>query len=92
MGLLTILANPKAAVLPPSFLPQFVPPHAPVLPTMLLLSAIWVVMDTSWYVILAWIVHRAHEALSRPRIRRRLEQVSGAVLIAFGLRLAIEHG
>jgi len=28
--------------------------------------------------------------LLRPAIRRRLEAVSGAILIAFGLRLALE--
>jgi threonine/homoserine/homoserine lactone efflux protein len=91
IGLLTILANPKAAIFAASFLPQFVPPHAPVLPVMLLLSAIWVVIDASWYVVLSWSVHQARRFLLRPVVRRRLEQISGLVLIGFGLRVALEH-
>jgi threonine/homoserine/homoserine lactone efflux protein len=89
IGLLTILANPKAAIFAASFLPQFVPPHTPVLPIMLLLSVIWVVMDASWYVVLSWSVSRVRRFLLRPVVRRRLEQISGLVLIGFGLRVAL---
>lgn len=90
-GLLTILANPKAAIFAASFLPQFVPRHAPVLPVMLLLSVIWVVMDAGWYVVLSWSVNRIRGFLLRPAVRRRLEQISGLVLIGFGLRVALER-
>ena len=88
---MTILANPKAAVFAASFLPQFVPAHAPMLPTLLLLSLTWVVMDTGWWVTLAWAVQRAQRVLTRPSVRQRLEQASGALLIGLGIRLALEH-
>ncbi|MGI8968112.1 MAG: LysE family translocator [Chloroflexota bacterium] len=91
LGLLTNLANPKAAVFALSFLPQFVPPHAPVLATILLLALIQVIVDVTWYALLAWFVNRTRLLLSRPIVRRRLEQASGVVLIGFGLRLAVEH-
>ena len=41
---------------------------------------------------LAWlVVARAGDVLRRARVRRRLEAVTGTVLIAFGARLATEH-
>jgi threonine/homoserine/homoserine lactone efflux protein len=61
------------------------------LPTLLLLSLTWVVVDTAWWVALAWAVQRAQRVLTRPSVRQRLEQASGALLIGLGIRLALEH-
>jgi threonine/homoserine/homoserine lactone efflux protein len=91
VGLVTILANPKAAAFVFAFVPQFVPRGAPVLPSLLALSAVMVLVDTSWYVLLAWLVSLARRVLSRPVVRRRLEQVSGLVMVGFGVRLAVER-
>jgi threonine/homoserine/homoserine lactone efflux protein len=90
-GLLTNLTNPKAAVFIVSFLPQFVPAHAPVLLTILVLAAIHSVISISWYNILAWMITRARQVFIRPSVRRRLEQASGLILLGFGVRLAVEH-
>jgi len=91
VGLVTILANPKAAAFVFAFLPQFVPRGAPVLPSLLALSAVMVLVDTSWYVLLAWLVSLARRVLTRPAVRRRLEQVGGLVMVGFGVRLALER-
>jgi len=91
VGLLTILANPKAAVFAASFLPQFVPADAPVLPTMLALAVTWAVVDTIWYVILVVLLGHTQALASGERVRRTLERISGAVLIALGVRLALER-
>ncbi len=91
IGVVTNLANPKAAVFALSFLPQFVPPHAPVLATILLLAVVQVLVDIGWYATVAWLVNRARLLFSRRGVRRRLEQASGVVLMGVGLRLAIEH-
>src|SRR4051812_33235835 len=48
-GVLTNLANPKAAVFAMSFLPQFVPAHAPKLLAMVLLAALWAVYEVFYY-------------------------------------------
>ncbi|HEX2297061.1 MAG TPA: LysE family translocator [Pseudonocardiaceae bacterium] len=89
-GLLMNLANPKAAVFAMSFLPQFVPSGAPQLPTMVGLAALWVVFEVGYYATYVWCVGRLKRVLSRASVRRRLEQVSGAVLLALGVRLALE--
>jgi len=48
LGLLTNFANPKAGVFAVSFLPQFVPHGARVLPVLILLSLIWALIDMIW--------------------------------------------
>jgi threonine/homoserine/homoserine lactone efflux protein len=89
-GLVTNVANPKAGVFAVSFLPQFVPHGAPLLPTLLAFSVIWAVVDLVWYLPLVWLAGRARGLLQRASVRRRLEQVCGTVLVALGLRLALE--
>ncbi|MFE6758190.1 LysE family translocator [Streptomyces sp. NPDC057684] len=89
-GLVTNFANPKAGMFAVSFLPQFVPQGAPVLPTLVAFSVIWAVVDLMWYLPLVWLAGRVRSALQRPSIRRRMEQISGAVLVGLGLRLAVE--
>ncbi|MEU1199314.1 LysE family translocator [Streptomyces sp. NPDC005813] len=89
-GLLLNLANPKAAVFAMSFLPQFVPEGAPHLPTMVGLAALWAVYEVGYYGLYVWFVGRMKAVLSRTGVRRRLEQVSGGVLLLLGARLALE--
>ncbi|MFI6532604.1 LysE family translocator [Nonomuraea sp. NPDC050547] len=89
-GLGTCLANPKAAVFAMSFLPQFVPQGQNVPLTLVALAVIWVLVDTLWYGLVIWMVARAKAVLSRPSVRRRLEQISGVVLIGLGVRLVLE--
>jgi len=89
-GLLLNLANPKAAVFALSFLPQFVPAGDPELPTMVALAAVWAVFEVGYYGLYVWFVGRMRAVVSRAGVRRRLEQISGGVLVLLGLRLAVE--
>ena len=89
-GLLLNLANPKAAVFALSFLPQFVPDGAPHLPAMVGLAALWAVYEIGYYGLYVWFVGRMKSLLSRAGVRRRLEQVSGGVLLLLGVRMALE--
>ncbi|MFJ5215290.1 LysE family translocator [Streptomyces sp. NPDC088354] len=90
-GLGMNLANPKAAVFAMSFLPQFVPAEAPQLPTMVGLAALWAVFEVGWYGSYVWFVDRLRSVLGRAAVRRRLELVSGGVLVALGVRMALEN-
>ncbi|WP_214323934.1 LysE family translocator [Nonomuraea sediminis] len=89
-GLGTCMANPKAAVFAMSFLPQFVPQGQNVPLTLALLAVIWVVVDIAWFSLVIWMVARAKAILGRPAVKRRLEQISGVVLIGLGVRLMTE--
>ncbi|KUL24016.1 LysE family translocator [Streptomyces regalis] len=89
-GLLLNLANPKAAVFAMSFLPQFVPEGAPHLPAMIGLAALWAIYEVGYYGLYVWFVGRLKNVLSRAGVRRRLEQVSGGVLLLLGVRMALE--
>ncbi|WP_405626861.1 LysE family translocator [Streptomyces sp. NBC_00016] len=89
-GLLLNLANPKAAVFALSFLPQFVPQGAPHLPAMVGLAALRAVYEIGYYGLYVWFVGRMKALLSRAGARRRLEQVSGGVLLLLGLRMALD--
>jgi threonine/homoserine/homoserine lactone efflux protein len=89
-SLVSIAANPKAAVFAFSFFPQFLPAHGPVLPTTLVLGTIQVVIDGLVCVAIVLLASRVRPWLSRAAIRRRMERVLGTVLIALGIQLAAE--
>jgi threonine/homoserine/homoserine lactone efflux protein len=86
-GLVTSGANPKLAVFFIALLPQFVPTGAPVLPWTLAMAAILICVDLVYFTALAWAVTRAKRALVGSR---RIERLTGAVMIALGLRVALE--
>ncbi|MFW3172414.1 LysE family translocator [Geodermatophilus sp. CPCC 206100] len=88
-GLVVQLANPKAAVFMLAFYPQFVPADGPVFATTALLGLLQITLETGLYLALAAGVARAGTWFRRPRIRRRLEVVSGSVLVALGVRVAV---
>ncbi|MGW5416177.1 LysE family translocator [Actinomadura geliboluensis] len=90
LGLVTNFANPKAGVFAVSFLPQFVPDGWAVGWTLVGFSVLWALIDLAWYAVVVWVVGAARRVLGRPGVRRRLEQVSGVVLVGLGVRLAVE--
>jgi threonine/homoserine/homoserine lactone efflux protein len=89
-SLLSIAANPKAAVFAVSFFPQFLPHSGPLLPTVLVLASIQVILDTAWCTGLVLLAGRARPWLSRGAVRRRIERGLGTILIALGSELAID--
>ncbi|MES9543822.1 MULTISPECIES: LysE family translocator [unclassified Actinomadura] len=90
LGLVTNFANPKAGVFAVSFLPQFVPEGWPVAAVLVGFSVLWALIDLVWYTVVVWLVGAARRVLGRPGVRRRLDQVSGVVLVGLGVRLAAE--
>ena len=90
-GLLTSLANPKLAVFFVALFPQFVPHGAPVLPAALVMAGVIVSLDLVWYSTLALVVHRAKRAFVEGPWSRRVEGLTGVVLVGLGVRLALER-
>lgn len=89
-SLVSIAANPKAAVFAVSFLPQFLPRHGPLLPTVLVLATIQVTLDTLYCSGIVLLADRARGLLERGTIRRRIERGLGLVLVGLGCELALE--
>jgi threonine/homoserine/homoserine lactone efflux protein len=85
-GLISNLGNPKMAIFFPSLLPQF--GHS--FGALLALGLIFVAMTFCWLSAYAFAVARAGDVLRRPNVKRVIDAVVGAVLVAFGLRLATE--
>lgn len=90
-GFLSDLANPKIGIFFTSLLPQFVSPGHSVLLPFLALGAVFVVMTVLWLVAYCLVAARAATTLQRPRVKAAMDRLTGVVLIALGLRLAIEH-
>lgn len=90
-GLLSNLGNPKMAAFFTSLLPQFVPSGGGAITRSLVLGAIFALMTLSWLSLYAVAVHRAQRALTRPRVRRALDGLTGIALVALGVRIAAEH-
>ncbi|MEV4125658.1 LysE family translocator [Nocardia sp. NPDC049707] len=89
-SLISIAANPKAAVFGLTILPQFLPSSGPVLPTVLILAGIQLVIDTAWCIGIVLAADRAGTWLRRTEIRQRVERALGAILVALGLGLAAD--
>jgi threonine/homoserine/homoserine lactone efflux protein len=85
-GLVSNLGNPKMAVFFPSLLPQF----AQSFEALLALGIVFACMTFVWLTAYAHAVARAGDVLRKPKVKRALDAVLGAVLVAFGIRLATE--
>ncbi len=73
-----------------SLLPQFIPHGAPVVGTTLLLVGVHAALGLLWLGGVTLAVHRARRVLQRPRVRRRLDQATGGVLVALGAAVGFE--
>jgi len=82
-GVISNLGNPKMAIFFTSLLPQFAHSFG----GLLLLGVTFAMMTIAWLSFIA----RAGDVLRRPRVRRVVDAVVGAVLVAFGVRLATER-
>ncbi len=90
-GFLSNVLNPKAAVFYMAFLPQFIQPGDPALAKSLFLASIHFVVANLWQLLLVLMVVRAGAWLSRPRVKRSLNGITGSVMMLFGARLALDR-
>jgi threonine/homoserine/homoserine lactone efflux protein len=87
-GVISNLGNPKAAAFFTSLLPQF---GGASFAAMLGFGLVFCALTLAWLTGYAFVVAKAGDFLRRERVRRALDAVMGAVLVAFGLRLATER-
>ncbi len=86
-GALTNLLNPPVILFYATMVPQFIGPKDPYLARALVLGATHVAMSVIWQGSCGMAVGVAAEHMRRPAVRRALEGLTGAVLIALGARL-----
>jgi threonine/homoserine/homoserine lactone efflux protein len=89
-GLLTNLFNPKVGLFYTTLVPQLVDPGDPIALVSIAVGAAHATIGLVWLVVLAVVVDRLGDVLRRPRIRRALAGATGTILVAFGLRVAVE--
>ena len=85
-GVVSDLGNPKMAAFFTSLLPQFNTSFA----GMLALGLVFCLITFAWLALYATAVAKAGEVLRRPRIRRTIDALTGAVLIGLGVRIATD--
>lgn len=90
VGFLTNITNAKAMVFALAFLPQYVPADFNLTLGIMIFGLIWVMISTSWYMLIVAAINKAHVWLQKPRVRRGLTAVSGVgiLLLALGLVIA----
>ena len=90
-GLLTNLLNPKVGVFYVSFLPQFMVAGVSVVGFSMLLASLHAAMGLAWFAALTLATRPLGQWLRRPSVTRTLDSMTGAVLIAFGVKLALDR-
>jgi threonine/homoserine/homoserine lactone efflux protein len=73
-----------------TFLPQFIGPGDPVLLLSMAMATVHIVLGIVWLSAYAWLLDHAVEAFRGSRIRRVLDSVTGAALVALGIRVAAD--
>jgi len=89
-GFLSNITNPKVLVFYLSVLPQFLEPARASTVDALGLAYTHAVLSLVWLCLLVTVFHRVRGWVSRARVRRALDALTGTVLVGFGLRLATE--
>jgi threonine/homoserine/homoserine lactone efflux protein len=90
-GALSTILNPKPALFFLTFVPQFVDRDESVLAQTLLFTALHIAVGLVWLTAYAHLVDRARRVLTGGRVRRWIEGSTGAVLVALGVRVAVER-
>jgi threonine/homoserine/homoserine lactone efflux protein len=90
-GFFSAISNPKLGVWFVTFLPQWVLPGQDPLPRLLELGLTFAVIGWLWMNVYGLFVTRLREVITAPRVRQWMDRVTGAVLLGFGVRLAVER-
>ena len=90
-GFLTDVLNPKVGVTFVTFLPGFVPDGESVAWTSAVLGLQFAAFTVLYFAVLVALSGTVSTWMSTPAIRRRLDAITGIVLVGFGVRLATEH-
>lgn len=91
-GFFTNILNPKVGVFYATFLPLFIPAGVNVTGFSMLLASIHAAQGILWFALLTSATRPLAHWLGRPGVVATLDRATGAVLVGFGLRLALQRG
>jgi threonine/homoserine/homoserine lactone efflux protein len=89
-GIMTNLLNPSVVLFYTLLLPQFVRNTDPFVSRFLLLAVAHISMSLLWLSTFAMAVGSLSENMARPRVRRTMEILTGAILVVLGIRLILK--
>ena len=89
-GFISNVLNPKLVVFFISVMPQFTTGEGSFFVQVLILGAAFELLTVLWLTSYGLFVARVGEAMRHPRIRHVLERVSGTILVALGLQVAVD--
>ena len=90
-GLVSTVLNPKPALFFLSYVPQFIDRQGSVVLQVAILAGLHIVIGFVWLTTYARLVSRLHDVISTPKVKAALDRITGAVLIALGVRIAFER-
>ena len=90
-GLMSDLGNPKMAVFFASLLPQFATPGEGLFTALMSLGLVFSLLTFLWLAAYTFVIAKAGDLLRRPVVRRWIEGVTGTLLVALGVRIAVEQ-
>nr|WP_124439813.1 LysE family translocator [Kutzneria buriramensis]WKX16227.1 LysE family translocator [Kutzneria buriramensis] len=88
-GFVTNLLNPKMGAFYVAVLPQFIPAGSSRLAPGVLLAGVHILLAVIWACALIAFAHVLRDRLQRPSARRYLDRITGTVIAAFGIQLAV---
>lgn len=89
-GFVSDLLNPKIALLFLTLLPQFISPGEPRALTSAVLTITFVAVALVWWRVTSWLAGALRALLTRKKIRTGVEALTGIVMVALGVRVALE--
>jgi len=87
-GFVLQMANPKVIVFFTALLPQFINPHAAIVPQVAILAVTSVVIEFAVQLFYAALAGRVAHLTAQPRFARITDRVAGGLLIGAGLGMA----
>jgi len=87
-GFILQMSNPKALLFFTALLPQFINPHAAIVPQVAILALTSVFIEFFVQLVYAILAGRAVHLASQPRFSRFADRISGSLLITAGIGMA----
>lgn len=89
-GFLTNILNPKVALFFLTFFPQFVNTSSDTFMPFLIMGITYTILTALWFIFYIYLIDYISAFIKNARTQRVIEGITGAILIGFGLRLALE--